>query len=56
MHILAAYEMMKVFLEKREYKDIIILDVRCYIKSTRRSMRTFPADWRMQSTKKRPCL
>lgn len=31
MHILAAYEMMKVILEKREYKDIIIPDVICYV-------------------------
>lgn len=53
LHVLAASEMMEVVLEKREFKDIVIPDVRCYIKRTRR--RTSPVGWGMQSGKKRPC-
>lgn len=55
MNILAAYEVMKAFLENRECNDIVIPAVRCYTKSTRGSMRTPAVGWGMQSRESRPC-
>lgn len=40
--------------KKGSSKEIIIPDVRCYTKRSRRSMRTFPVEWGMQSGKKWP--